>query len=267
MDLGLEGKRALVTGSSGGIGAAIARALAAEGVRVAIHGRDVARAEAVAASIREAGGQAATACGDLATDAAADAVAAAATSALGGVDILVNNAGGSTRGKVGSLASDYWLDTYNTNVVTAVRMIDRLHGAMVERKWGRLIQISSLAGVQNGGRSGPYAASKAALNSMALGLSKTLAFTGVTVNTVTPGMIETSMLDSYFLGIGNQMGWGDDRARSVDYVLKNLHKQSVAQLGQPEDIGFVVAMLCSPRSDYINGAVFRVDGGTAASVY
>jgi len=267
MDLGLEGKRALITGSSSGIGVGIARCLAGEGVRVVIHGRDVARAEAVAADIRNAGGEAAVACGDLSEDAGADAAASAALAAFGGIDILVNNAGGSTRGKIGSLDSGYWLDSYNANLVSAVRMIDRLHGAMVERKWGRIVQISSLAGVQNGGRSGPYAVAKAALNSMALGLSKTLAFTGVTVNTVTPGMIETSMLDSYFLGIGNQMGWGDDRARSVDYVLKNLHKQSVAQLGQPEDIGFVVAMLCSPRSDYINGAVFRIDGGTAASVY
>lgn len=269
MDLELKGKRALVTGSSAGIGAGIARCLAEEGVRVVINGRDTARAEAKAAEICAAGGEATVASGDLTDDEGADAVAVAAKAAFGGIDILVNNTGGSTTQAVGPFAasSSDWLDTYNKNVVSAVRMINRLHGAMVERKWGRIIQISSLAGTEHAGRAAAYAASKAALSNLSFGLSKALEFTGVTVNTVAPGMIETDLLDTYFASIGREMGWGDDRQRSVDHVVKNVRRQTVSQLGQPRDIGFVVALLCSPRSDYINGALLRADGGLAVSIY
>src|SRR5438105_2795360 len=101
MDLQLAGKRALITGSSSGIGTGIAKALAAEGVSVVVHGRDAARAEAVAQEIRASGGQAAVALGDLETDGGADAVAAAAQEAFGGIDILINNAGGTQNPVVG----------------------------------------------------------------------------------------------------------------------------------------------------------------------
>lgn len=136
--MNLRGKRALVTGSSAGIGAGIARMLAAEGVSVVVHGRNQGRADQVAGEIRAAGGQAATAIGDLCRDAEATGVASAAAAAFGGIDILVNNAGG--RGPQAAnawfdLTAADWLDTFDISVVSAVRLIRLLAGPMRERGW------------------------------------------------------------------------------------------------------------------------------------
>jgi 3-oxoacyl-[acyl-carrier protein] reductase len=138
MDLRLAGKRALVTGSSSGIGEVIVKQLAAEGVAVVVHGRDESRANAVAKAIRATGGNAEVTLGDLTTDAGADAVAGAAL-AGGPIDILVNNAG-----FIGFLSwteatTADWAQTYNTNVISGIRMIQRLVPQMRERHWGRII--------------------------------------------------------------------------------------------------------------------------------
>ena len=141
MDLRLAGKRALVTGSSSGIGEAIVKLLAAEGVAVVVHGRDESRANVVAEAIRAKGGEAEVALGDLTTDTGADAVASAAQ-AFGPLDILVNNAGavGFFLSWAEATVAD-WAQTYNTNVISGVRMIQRLVPQMRERHWGRVIQI------------------------------------------------------------------------------------------------------------------------------
>src|SRR5581483_7289374 len=144
MDLRLAGKRALVTGSSSGIGEVIVKLLAAEGVAVVVHGRDESRANAVAQAIRAEGGSAEVALGDLTTDAGADAVAVAAL-AGGPIDILVNNAGVIAEANgflswMEATAAD-WTQKYNINVIAGVRMIQRLIPQMRERHWGRVIQI------------------------------------------------------------------------------------------------------------------------------
>jgi NAD(P)-dependent dehydrogenase (short-subunit alcohol dehydrogenase family) len=148
MDLALAGKRALVTGSSSGIGAEIARMLAAEGVSVVVHGRDQARTQAVATEIETAGGQAAMALGDLTSDHGASAVIAAARRAFGGIDILVNNFGGSasvTHRTWFDAPLEEWAENYRHNVLAAVRMIQAFVPEMRGRRWGRVIQISSTA--------------------------------------------------------------------------------------------------------------------------
>jgi 3-oxoacyl-[acyl-carrier protein] reductase len=141
MDLDLKGRRALITGSSSGLGEAIAKMLAREGADVIVHGRDCSRVEAVANTISGAGGRADQALGDLTTDAGADAVCEQAL-ARGPVDILVNNAGYYGSRGWSDTSEDEWLNAYNANVVSGVRMIKRLVPAMRERGWGRVIQIS-----------------------------------------------------------------------------------------------------------------------------
>ena len=270
MDLKLVGKRALVTGSSSGIGAGIAEILAREGASVVVHGRDKARAEATAERIRAAGGQAAIACGDLATDAGAEAVADAALAAFGGIDILVNNAGGrsSDNGVADWLMAEGidWAETYQMNTVAAARLIRRLAPAMRERGWGRLIQVASAAGSFPSANSPQYAASKAAMINMTVSLSKALSRTGVTANTVSPGMIQTPAVDAWLDGIAEARGWPGDRAKSMAWVLDHNVQQTVDRIGIPEDIGNVIALVASPLGDFINGANFRVDGGNSPSV-
>ena len=144
MDLQLGGKRALVTGSSSGIGEAIAKSLAAEGAAVVVHGRRQAEANRVASEIAAAGGKAVVAMGDLSSDAGADAVAKVVNDALGGADILVNNAGAYPQTPwLESTAAD-WTGVYNQNVGSMVRMITRLVPGMKQRGWGRVISLASV---------------------------------------------------------------------------------------------------------------------------
>lgn len=269
MDLQLAGKRALVTGSTSGIGVGIAKALAAEGAAVVIHGRDAGRAEKVAAELRSAGATVAVAIGDLATDEGAAAVAAAATAALGGIDILVNNAGGQAKESPAGFDNktpDDWLATYNGNAVASIRLIHLLSPAMKAQGWGRIIQIASAAASAPSETVAQYSASKAAIVNLTVSLSKALKLTGVTANTVSPGMIATPALDGWLEGIAQSQGFGDDRKRTESYVAENLVQQTVGRVGQPGDIGAMVAFLASPLADFVNGANFRVDGGSSPSV-
>lgn len=270
MELNLAGRRALVTGSSSGIGIGVANTLAAEGVSVVVHGRSEERAQKTADAIKAAGGKAAIACGDLDTDEGADAVAAAAEKAFGGIDILINNAGGRVeRAKAVAffdLDTGLWNETYNRNVTTAVRMIHRLAPQMKERAWGRIVQISSFSAQATAGGVAEYAATKSAVLNLSLGLSKVFANTGVTVNTISPGMIFTDALGGWLDMVAAQHGFGSDRDKAVRWVLDNTMKQTTDRLGQPEDVGYAAAFLCSPRGDFINGANIRVDGGASPAV-
>jgi 3-oxoacyl-[acyl-carrier protein] reductase len=147
VDLRIGGKRALVTGSSSGLGAVIATTLAAEGAAVAVHGRDPKRAEAVAERITPMGGTASVAIGDLATDPSADHVADAALND-GAIDILINNAGAYEQRSWEDVTSDDWVTAYEVNVIAGVRMIRRLVSHMRERGWGRVIQIGGIFATQ-----------------------------------------------------------------------------------------------------------------------
>lgn len=268
MDYQLQGKRALVTGSSAGIGVGIAEILAAEGVCVVVHGRNEARAKAVAEKINASGGKAAAAVGDLATDEGAKKVAEEAQAAFGGIDILVNNAGGASEEQDKSwfaVPLTEWEASYQKNVVAAGRLIHLLAPAMRERGWGRIIQISTSAATTPTSAQPDYGPSKAAMNNMSLGLSKALSTTGVTVNTVSPGMILTEGLVRFLEAFAAKRGWGDDIAKAEEYIIKG-NKQTVGRVGQIEDIGNAVAFFASPKSDFINGVNLRVDGGITPSL-
>jgi len=272
MDLQLTGKRALVTGSSSGIGAGVAAELAQEGALVVVHGRNADRAEAVARAIRDAGGAAAVAIGDLSTDEGADAVATAALSAFGGIDILVNNAGGRSGGDGAadwmSASAQDWTDTYQKNTVATLRMIHRLAPAMKERGWGRLIQFASSAANSPSSAVPHYAASKAAIINLTVGLSKAFANSGVTANTISPGMIATPSVDEWFDQIAAEKGWtGPDAAKQAEaWAMEHIVHQTVSRVGRVRDIATLTAYLCSPLADFINGANFRSDGGRSPAI-
>jgi 3-oxoacyl-[acyl-carrier protein] reductase len=270
MDLGLQGRRALITGGTAGIGEAIARQLAAEGVAVAINGRSERRARAVIESIIASGGSAVMALGELTTDAGAEAACQAALGALGGVDILVSNVGGVASSRTSSLFDappEQWLASYDMNVGAAVRVLQRLAPEMRARGWGRIIHIGSFVGATPSGETPDYAAAKTAIVGLTLSAARALAGTGVTVNTVSPGMIFTRSVAAWFKAIGEREGWGDDLSKSEAWVLDNMLDQSVNRIGRVEDIAAAVAYLASPVADFVSGVNLKVDGGASGSIY
>ena len=265
MDLKLAGKRALVTGSSSGLGEAIVTLLAAEGAAVVVHGRDESRAQAVAEAIRATGGSAQVAIGDLATDAGADAVASAAL-AGGAIDILVNNAGVLPRKSWMETTADLWAQTYNTNVISGVRMIQRLVPQMCERRWGRVIQIGGGLSMQPQAIGADYNAALAARHNLAVSLARELKGTGVTSNVVSPGAILTKQGIPQLAQMAKAMGWGETQEEMERNVVLHVAPNDVGRLGRPEEIAAAVAYLASPMADYVSGATIRVDGGTVRSV-
>jgi NAD(P)-dependent dehydrogenase (short-subunit alcohol dehydrogenase family) len=268
MDLQLAGKRALVTGSSSGIGAEIARMLAAEGVKVVVHGRDQEKASAIVADISSKGQSAAIALGDLMTVKGMDAVIASAKSAFGDVDVLVNNAGGSNAQSASNwfeTTADEWTDSYRQNTLPPVRLAQAFVPGMRTRGWGRLIQISSRNAISAYAQFGPYGAAKAALNNLTLSLSKALAGTGVTSNGIMPGLIDTPLAEPWFKALAKHRG-SDDPEVGREYALKHVLQQTVSRIGRPTDIAAAVCFIASPLSDFMTGTTIRIDGGATPTV-
>jgi NAD(P)-dependent dehydrogenase (short-subunit alcohol dehydrogenase family) len=268
MDLQLLGKRALVTGSSSGIGAETARVLAAEGAQVVIHGR---RADAVAALVTElarAGHVAKGVTGDLSTDAGADQAARAALAAFGGIDILVNNAGlfvapgkAATGEWFGDDTAEHGTALFEANVNSVFRMVRRVVPDMRARGWGRVIMLAST--IADMPREGfpQYAVTKSANLNQTVSLSKALAGAGVTVNSISPGLIRTPAVEPVLLAMAGEFGWGDDWEVIERKAATHAFVSNTGRLGRPHDIARAVAFLASPLSDFINGANLRVDGG------
>ncbi|MBB4615028.1 SDR family NAD(P)-dependent oxidoreductase [Novosphingobium taihuense] len=268
-----------MTGSSSGIGAGIAQLLADEGAIVIVHGRDRAKTEAVVASIREAGGQARSVIGSLDTSDGCETVAGACIDMLGGIDVLVNNAGGKASGHLQDgkqrLPNAPWLETpwedwrwtYEQNMGAAVRLIQKLAPGMIERGFGRIINIASASGTQPPPDLADYCPAKAAMINMSSGLAKTLGSTGVTVNTVTPGTIMSPAVKENFTGWAKQLGWADSGWEDLERrFTTELMPQPIKRFGRPDDIARMVALIASPLSSYMTGSNYRVDGGFCLSV-
>ena len=266
MDLNLQGKRALVTGSSSGIGASIAERLAVEGARVVVHGRDSERTRSVADGIVKKGGQAIVAIGDIAKKEDADSVIKAALSHFGTIDILINNAGGSTDVTLNwdNTTPEEWVANYETNTVSALRMIQGCLPGMKKNRWGRIIQVSSTGANSPMPMAVPsYFAAKAAILTMTVSLAKTLADTGITVNTVSPGPVVTQVMRDYMLNLPANKGknWED-----IEPTVAREWNVLIGRMGRPDDLGALVTFLASPLTDFITGANYRCDGGVSGFI-
>jgi NAD(P)-dependent dehydrogenase (short-subunit alcohol dehydrogenase family) len=265
MDLDLADRRALVTGSNSGLGAATVGYLAAEGAAVVVHGRDEERTKAVAERIIAAGGRADIAVGDLATEEGADAVAEAAL--VGGpVDILVNNAGAYDQLTWHQATADVWARTYNVNVISGIRMIHRLVPAMCERHWGRVITIGGGLAIQPMSAQPHYNASLAARHNLAVSLARELKDTGVTSNVVSPGAIMVDSVRQLLTDIAPAHGWGETWDQIEPAAARDFVPNDIGRFGRPEEIAAAVAYLAGPLADYVSGATIRVDGGHIRSV-
>ncbi|PND55618.1 short-chain dehydrogenase [Mycobacterium sp. ENV421] len=262
MELGLAHKRALVTGSSAGLGRAIAEMLAAEGVSVVVHGRDADRTDAVVAAIRANHGDADAVLGDLSTDEGAAAVAQAA----GDIDILVNNAGYYDAASWADLPADEWTRIHQSNVVSVVRMIAHVVPGMRRRGWGRVIQIGGGLAVQPVAEQPHYSATLAARHNLTVSLARELSGTGVTANIVAPGVILTDSTRDMVLQAAATNGWGPTWPDIENAAATTWFPNDIGRLGRPEEIAAAVCFLASTHAGYISGADLRVDGGTIRNV-
>ena len=265
----LEGKRILVTGSSSGIGEAIALRLASEGASVAVHGRNRARAEAVAEAARQHGGEVIVAIGDLATLEGCESVAKIALDSLGKIDICVNNCGVSLRQdnpRWDELEHSDWIDSIEVNFLASVRMAKAFYPGMKAQGWGRVINISTL-GAWIPGLLTDYTAPKAALNKLTIDMSKQCGQDGVTVNAILPGTIMTSAIERYLDVLNEQLEWNtDDMAERKRRYVSEVYPQPIQRLGEPHDIGALVVFLASDHAGYVTGALIKCDGGSSPSV-
>jgi 3-oxoacyl-[acyl-carrier protein] reductase len=236
---------ALVTGAAGGIGAAIARALAADGWPVGVNYRsDSEGAERVAGEIGDAGGRALALAGDVRAEDAADQLFDALEDELGPVLVLVNNAGVRADGLSPQLADEQWQQVIDTNLSAAFRTTRRALAPMLRARFGRIVNVASVVGPRANAGQSNYAASKAGL----IGFTKTVAVEvarrGVTVNAVAPGFVETKLTQD----VGNGI---------VDAI-------PARRVGTPDEVAACVRFLTSDEASYVTGTTLTVDGGMSA---
>lgn len=240
----LTGKTALITGASGGIGGAIARALHGAGATVALSGTRTEPLEALAAELGERAHVLPCNLGD------PDAVAALpkqAVEAMGSVDILVNNAGITRDNLFMRMSDDEWQSVLDVNLTATMKLCKGVLRGMMKARWGRIVNISSVVGTTGNPGQANYAASKAGMVGMTKSLAYEVASRGITANAVAPGFITTAMTDKL----------NDEQKSAI------LTQVPTGRMGEPDEIAAAVLYLASPEAGYVTGTVLHVNGGMA----
>lgn len=260
MDLGLSGRRALVTASTGGIGLRIAAALAREGAEVVVNGRS---ADRVAAAVERL-----TADGAAATGLVADAGTAAGCATIieqqPDVDILVNNLGIYTPIPIDESTDEQWLELFGINVLSGVRLTRHYIGGMLSRNTGRVVFISSEAALTPAPELPHYSATKTMELSISRNFAELTKGTGVTVNAVLPGSTRTEGVQEFVQNLFPELPYEQAEAR---FMAQNRSTSLLARLIDPDEIADVVTFVCSARSGAINGSSLRADGGIVRTVF
>ncbi len=249
--MSLSGRVALVTGGGKGLGEAIARRLAAEGAKVAVLGRDTVALHAVARSIEGLALEA-----DVTDHRAVEAAVAKVNSAWGGIAILVQNAGIAESAKLEDTTDEIWDHLFAVNVTSAFRIARTVAPGMVKAGFGRIVHVASNAGLTGYAFTSAYCASKHALVGLTRALAVELARTGVTVNAVCPGFVDTEMSARAVRAISEKTGRSPELARKA---LEDLSPQR--RLVLVDEVAHIVAMLCDDRARSVNGQAIAIDGG------
>jgi 3-oxoacyl-[acyl-carrier protein] reductase len=240
----LTGKTALVTGASGGIGAAVARTLHGAGATVGLSGT---REEPLRALAAELGARAHVLPANLSDPASVEALPKAAAEAMGGLDILVNNAGITRDGLMMRMSDEDWLSVLEVNLTSTFRLCRGVLRGMMKARWGRIVNISSVVGATGNPGQANYVASKAGMVGLSKSLAAEVASRGITVNCVAPGFITTAMTDKL----------NDEQKGRI------LGQVPAGRMGEPEEIAAAVLYLSSVEAAYVTGAVLHVNGGMA----
>src|SRR6266852_3184715 len=241
----LEGRVALVTGASQGIGHACALALAGQGASVAIAARNQQKLDDLVAQIAASGGKAAAFVMDVSDEEQIKSGIKAAIGQFGKIDILVNNAGITRDQLVMRMKRADWDTVLNTNLTSAYLCIQQVIGSMLKQRWGRIINITSIFGQMGQAGQANYAASKAGLIGLTMAMAREVGSRNITCNAVAPGFIETAMTT----GLGDEF-----RQNAVKQI-------PLGRVGSPQDVANAVAYLASEEASYITGHVLNVNGG------
>jgi NAD(P)-dependent dehydrogenase (short-subunit alcohol dehydrogenase family) len=259
MDLQLKGKRALVTGSTAGIGLAIARSLAAEGAAVVVNGR-------TQAAVDRARGEIAGAVDGFAGDVSSADVARALVAAFPDVDILVNNMGIFEPKPFDEIPDEDWRTMFEANVMSGVRLARMYLPRMRELNWGRIVFISSESAVQIPAEMVHYGMTKAAQIAIARGIAESVAGTGITVNSVLPGPTRSRGVGDFVDALAKDAG--KSAAEIETEFFKTMRPTSlIRRFSTPEEVASLVAYVASPLSSSTTGAALRVDGGVVRSAF
>jgi NAD(P)-dependent dehydrogenase (short-subunit alcohol dehydrogenase family) len=263
MDLGLNGKRALVSGSTAGIGYAAAQALASEGAHVTINGRSEARVRSAVEALRRGlpGARVDGVAADLSTAAGADTVFAH----LPDVDVLVNNMGIFEPKPFDEIPDADWMRFFETNVLSGIRLARHYVRGMRARNWGRIVFVSSESALQIPAEMIHYGMTKTAQLAVARGLAETLAGTGVTVNSVLPGPTASEGVGTFVAQLADARGV--DAATVEKEFFETARPSSILQrLASPDEVAAMIAYVCSARASATTGAALRVDGGVVRAI-
>ena len=263
MHLDFAGKTALVTGSDRNTGAVIANRLAASGASVIRHSNDCnGRAAATARDLDT------DLCveGDIATEAGSEAVLAQLHALDVTVDILVNNYGTASFGKWDSATTGDWLDMYQQNVLSVARLVQGIVPTMKRQQWGRIVNLGTIGSHRPGKVMPHYYAAKGALATLGVSLAQELSGSGITVNTVSPGLIHTPDLEAGYRERARKKGWGEDWGEIVGHIVAEEFPNPCQRLATREEVADLVIFLCSDNAGFINGQNIRIDGGAVAYV-
>ncbi len=240
----LQGKCALVTGATGGIGGAIAKALHAQGATVAISGRNEGKLNELAAELKD---RVHVVAADLSSSEAVDALVKSAEEKMGQIDILVNNAGLTRDGLSMRMKDEDWQQVIDVNMTATFKLAQACQRGMMKRRWGRIVNIASVVGVTGNPGQCNYVASKAGMIGWSKAMAAEIASRNITVNCVAPGFIATAMTEVLT----------DDQKAKINSTIP------AGKMGSSEDIAAAVAYLASDEAGYVTGSTIHVNGGMA----
>lgn len=265
MDLSLEGRTAIVTGGSMGIGFGIAEALAKEGADLVICARHRKELEDAADKLRTHGSKVLVVEADLTDSGDIDKVVEQATTEFETIDILVNNAGTvGANGKFDETSMEEWRAVFDLNLFAVVELTMKVVPLMQKRGWGRIINISSENGTQPYPDMIHYSATKGAIDNFTKGLSKEYASDGILVNAISPGTTYTPLVDHEMKEIAEEHGITREEA-TVRFLEEKRPHVELGRTATVDEIGAVAAFLASEKASFVNGANYRVDGGSVAA--
>ena len=266
MDLGISGKKALISGADSGIGWEVAKQLLAEGVTVVITDQDQKELDAAAKRLKAESGRLYAFAADITSVDSLAALGESVRAAVGDIDILVQSAGiTGAQGYFHEITDEGWTNTILVDLIGPVRLVREFLPSLRKGGWGRLVFLGSEDAVQPYDDELPYCSAKAGILALAKGLSRTYASEGLLVNAVSPAFIHTPMTDAMMRKRADQLG------TSVPEAIESFLEEErpyieLGRRGEPQEVASVIAFLCSERASFVNGSNYRVDSGSVATV-